>query len=72
MNAASPTVREVVARLTRDGNQRRLDDRVDTLWAALTGLVMLTMFGRIAGGAKRARTLIPKLVDDLVRAWTRP
>jgi AcrR family transcriptional regulator len=61
-------VRDVLADIL--GRERTdLDDLVDVLWAATSGLTMLTMFGRIAGGEQRAQRLLKQMVSDLLATW---
>jgi AcrR family transcriptional regulator len=45
------------------------DTAVDSLWAAVHGLIVLTMAGRIAGGEERSKRILEQIVADLLRAW---
>jgi AcrR family transcriptional regulator len=61
--------REAIAVSTPVSRKNELDDLTDLLWASLSGLILLTMFGRVAGGEARAVRLRDRLTAGLKLAW---
>jgi AcrR family transcriptional regulator len=64
------SVRAAVAAVVDPRRKRDLDDLTDVLWAGLSGLILLTMFGRVAGGEARAKHLRDQLLADLEFVWS--
>jgi AcrR family transcriptional regulator len=62
-------VRDAVAAATPAGFHDRLEDLTDVMMAALSGLIILTMFDRVPGGRPRAERLRAHLVADFRLAW---
>jgi AcrR family transcriptional regulator len=72
--AATPSEARAVFALARDvvaasAPHSDLDDKTDLLWASLSGLILLTMFDRVAGGQARAEKLRDRMIADLRSAW---
>ena len=65
-------VRNAIATATPRSRKNELDDLTDLFWASLSGLILLTMFERIAGGEARAKLLSARLVADLLDSWNLP
>jgi AcrR family transcriptional regulator len=67
--AVAPVVAEILgAELPADAEA--VFTRVLGLWAAMHGLVALTMAGRIAGGREGAAPLVDQTVRDAIAAWS--
>ena len=51
------------------GSRDDLDDLTDMAWSAISGLISLALFRRLAGGEYRARRLVGPMVESLIRGW---
>lgn len=70
--AAFAFARGVIGSASPASRREELDDLTDLLWAGLSGLILLTMFERVAGGKARAKRLRDRLIADFKLAWSTP